>query len=86
MTFLKEVYQPKRHLFAISIGIIAGFLPSIKSNLHPLFLGAIFAILFTKLLFGDYDSGFQFSGSDILFFILCSLEGVLGAWIAQQTL
>lgn len=86
MTILKEFYQPKRHLFAVSIGVIAGFLPSAKSNIHPLFLGAVFAILFTKLLFGDYDSGFQISLSDSLFFIICSLEGLLGAWIAQQTL
>jgi hypothetical protein len=82
----KEVYQSKRHILSIASGILAGFLPSKPSNIHPYLLGAIAAILFTKLFFGDYDAGYQWTPSDILFAMINGLEGILGAWIAQKSL
>jgi hypothetical protein len=82
----KQVYQPKRHVLSIASGILAGFLPRRPSNIHPYLLGAIVAILFTKLFFGDYDAGYQWSSYDILFAMINGLEGVFGAWIAQKSL
>jgi len=80
------VYEPKRHILAIAAGILAGYIPSVNSNIHPLLLGAIFAVLLVKLFFGDYDTGYQWTKLDIVFAILHSTEGILGAWIAQKSL
>ena len=73
----------KEHIFALACGIIAGVFSNNKSNIHPLLLGIIFAILFTKLVFGDYDRGYQFSSSDLLFALVVGGEGAIGAWISK---
>ena len=73
-----------RHIFALVCGIIAGLIPNDKSNIDPRILGSIFAILFTKIVFGDYDKGYQWSTSDILFVIIVGGEGAIGAWISAK--
>lgn len=73
-----------RHIFALACGIIAGLIPNDKSNIDPRILGSIFAILFTKIVFGDYDKGYQWSTSDILFVIIVGGEGSIGAWISTK--
>ena len=73
-----------RHIFALVCGIIAGLIPNDKSNIDPRILGSIFAILFTKIVFGDYDKGYQWSTSDILFVIIVGGEGAIGAWISTK--
>lgn len=70
-----------RHLVALIAGMIGGVIPNDKSNIHPLLMGAILAILATKVLVGDYDKGYQWTVSDILFVAITSAEGVLGAFI-----
>ena len=80
---LKELGDPKRHLLAVASGILGGAIPNQKSNLHPFLLGALFALLIVKLVYGDYDIGFQFSLADIMFVIVIGLEGVLGAFLLQ---
>lgn len=75
--------EQERHIFAISCGLIAGVIPNTKSNIHPLLLGVLFALLFTKIVFGDYDKGYQWTRSDLLFLLIVSAEGALGAWISS---
>ena len=76
--------EVERHIFAILCGLIAGLIPNTKSNIHPLLLGVIFAILFTKIVFGDYDKGYQWTRSDLLFVLIVGGEGALGAWITSK--
>lgn len=73
-----------QHLFSILCGFAAAFVPNHKSNIHPLLLGLIFALLFTKIVFGDYDTGYQWSRRDVLFFVIVGSEGVLGSWLGLQ--
>lgn len=73
----------ERHLLAIGSGFLGGLIPNTKSNIHPLVMGAILAILLTKIIFGDYDTGYQWSLSDILFVFVVGGEGVLGAWLSR---
>lgn len=80
---LKELRDPKRHLLAVASGILGGAIPNQKSNLHPFLLGALFALLIVKLVYGDYDIGFQFSLADIMFVVVIGLEGVFGAFLLQ---
>ena len=71
-----------RHIVALIGGFIGGLLPNNKSNIHPLLMGAIIAILATKVLVGDYDKGYQWTRSDILFLAITGIEGMFGASIS----
>ena len=73
-----------RHGFAFLCGLIAGVIPNDKSNIDPRLLGSIFAVLFSKIVFGDYDSGYQWTTSDILFVLIAGAEGALGAWVSNK--
>ena len=75
--------NPNRHLVAIASGILGGVLPNKRSNIHPLFMGCLLSLLFSKILFGDYDKGYNFTISDVLFFVVVGAEGVLGAYITE---
>ena len=74
-----------RHILAISLGFIGGLIPNKKSNINHLLMGIIFALLFSKILVGDYDTGYQWTYSDILFILIVGTEGFIGAWISQFT-
>lgn len=74
----------ERHIFAIVCGLIAGIVPNEKSNIDPRLLGAIFAILFSKIVFGDYDRGYQWTLKDIAFVIIVGTEGAFGAWVSSS--
>lgn len=80
---MKELQDPKRHLLALAGGVLGGAIPNQKSNIHPFLLGALFALLIVKLVYGDYDRGFQFSLADLVFVVVIGLEGVLGAWLVS---
>jgi hypothetical protein len=60
---------------------VGGLIPNDKSNIHPLLMGAILAILATKVFVGDYDRGYQWTLSDVVFVAITSAEGALGASI-----
>ena len=78
--------DPSRHLLALASGIVGGLIPNKKSNIHPMVMGATFALFFVKVLLGDLDPGFHFTLRDIVFLVVFASEGALGAWLAQKTL
>ena len=79
----KELSDPRRHLLAVSSGVIGGSLLNQKTEWGGYLLGALLAILVVKLFIGDLDKGFQFSLYDILFIVLFGFEGFLGAWLVR---
>jgi hypothetical protein len=76
--------QMNRHTFALLLGFIGGMIPNNKSNIYPPLMGSIFAILFSKIVFGDYDKGYQWSFSDLLFLIINGGEGFIGGLISDK--
>lgn len=74
----------ERHILALLAGFVGGLLPNNKSNIHPLLMGAILSILLTKIIFGDYDTGYQWSIKDMWFVLIVGGEGALGALAAQK--
>ncbi len=79
----KELADPRRHLLAVSSGVLGGSFLNQKTQYGGYILGAILAILIVKLFIGDLDKGFQFSAYDILFLTIFGLEGFLGAWLVR---
>ncbi len=99
MQIPSKVYNLRRNLFAFILGCIAGFVPNNKSNIPPYLLGIIFAILATKIVYGDYDIGYQWfsskynwepnasrSQADIIFLIVIGSLGSAGAEIISRLL
>lgn len=72
-----------RHVLAVASGIVGGSIPNTKSNINPILMGALIAGLVVKVLVGDYDKGFQWSLSDIVFWTVTMLEGALGAYFVR---
>ena len=75
-----------RYLVALGTGLVAGAIPNRKSNIHPLVLGVLLAVLVVKILFGDFDAGYQWTTSDLWFAGSVGAIGALGAWITQKSL
>lgn len=74
-----SIWEPSRHLLAIASGVFSGFIPTGKSFLNPILLGAILALVYVKLMLGGIDN-------DFLFVCVFASEGALGAWIAQKSI
>ena len=70
----------RRDVFAFIAGGLGAFAPS---HIDPRLLGAIFAGIVVKVFVGDYDKGFQWTLSDIVFWIVTLTEGALGAMFAS---
>ena len=78
-----NVLDWKRHLLALAFGFFGGLLPNKKSNIHPLLMGFILAILATKVVFGDYDTGYAWTRRDIIFVLIVGGEGALGGYLSK---
>lgn len=76
--------MPSQYIFPFVCGLVAGLVPNRKSNIHPVLLGVIFGILFTKIVFGDYDRGYQWTLLDPVFAVVTGSLGALGAYISSQ--
>jgi hypothetical protein len=47
-------------------------------------MGFILSILATKVIYGDYDKGYQWTINDIYFVIIVGGLGSFGAWVSSQ--
>ena len=80
----QQIFLLHRHIFSLIIGFLSFFIPNDKSNINPLLMGFILSILLTKISFGDYDKGYQWSINDIWFVLIVGGEGALGAFIGEK--
>ena len=74
--------QLKLFISTFMIGYLATLIPNKKSNIHPLFASAIFGLLFAKIVFGDWDRGFQFTYLDIIYSMMVIFSAVLGGMLS----
>ena len=63
-------------------GYIGALIPNSNSNIHPLIMSVIIGSLFSKCIYGDFDVGYQWTISDIYYWILTITESLLGGIIA----
>ena len=80
-----QIWNVERNIFAFICGLLAGIIPNDKSNIHPVLMGIILSILATKIIYGDYDKGYQWSINDIYFVIVVGGLGSFGAYISAQS-
>jgi len=73
-----------RHLFALACGAAAAIIPNNHSNIPLPILGAIFALLFTKIVYGDYDIGYAWTVGDLWFFVIVGGLGAVGAYVTAK--
>ena len=81
---IRNFLQPNRHILAIACGILGGALPNTMSNMHPYLIGAIVAGFIVKMVYGDYDQGYQWTFSDIIFWVITLFEGFIGAFLIRN--
>lgn len=62
-------------------GYIGALIPNKNSNIHPLIMSVIIGCLFSKCIYGDFDIGYQWTLSDIYYWIITILEALLGGLI-----
>ena len=63
-------------------GYIGALIPNNNSNIHPLIMSVIIGSLFSKCIYGDFDVGYQWTISDVYFWIFTILECLLGGLLA----
>lgn len=78
---INHFLQLKRHVLAIACGILGGTLPNNNSNANPFIIGALLSAFIVKMVYGDYDNGYKWTLSDLVFWTVTILEGILGAFI-----
>ncbi len=78
---INNLLDPRRHILAIAAGIVGATLPNTYSNANPYIIGAIVSAFLVKMIYGDYDQGYDWTLSDLVFWIVTLLEGVIGAAI-----
>jgi hypothetical protein len=83
MNFPNEVFELNRHITAFLGGALGGLVPNQHSNIPPTLMGMIVAFLLTKVLVGDYDVGYSWTGKDFWFAFFTLTEGYLGARVVN---
>lgn len=78
---LNNLFDIKRHILAICAGVIGSFFPNDKSNSNPYLNGVLIACFTVKFLYGDLDEGYQYTFSDIVFWLVVIIEGFIGAYL-----
>jgi len=63
-------------------GYIGGLIPNDKSNIPHWMMALLVGVLTAKVVYGDFDEGFQWSKSDLIFYPLVSLLALIGYYIS----
>lgn len=62
-------------------GYIGAIIPNNNSNIHPLIMSVIIGSLFSKCIYGDFDIGYQWTISDIYYWIITIIQSLIGGFI-----
>ena len=77
------------NLFFIALGIFTGFLgamiPNDKSNIPHWMMAIIVGVLTVKVVYGDFDKGYQWSKSDLVFYPLVSILALIGYYMSKNS-
>lgn len=78
--------QNKHNCVQVIATIIGGFvgalLPNKLSNIPHLLMAVIIGSLVSKIIYGDFDIGYQWTISDIYYWFITIVESLLGGSVA----
>ena len=78
--------QNKQNYTQVIVTIIAGYsgalLPNKLSNIPHLFMAVRLGSLVSKVVFGDFDIGYQWTQSDIYYWFITLIEALIGGYLA----
>jgi uncharacterized membrane protein YeaQ/YmgE (transglycosylase-associated protein family) len=78
--------QNKQNYTQVIVTIIAGYigalLPNKLSNIPHLLMAVILGSLVSKVVFGDFDIGYQWTQSDIYYWFITLIEALIGGYLA----
>jgi uncharacterized membrane protein YeaQ/YmgE (transglycosylase-associated protein family) len=69
-------------LSTIIAGYVGALIPNDRSNIPPLLLSVIFGAIVSKVVYGDFDKGYTWTKSDILYWVLTVTESIIGGCLA----
>jgi uncharacterized membrane protein YeaQ/YmgE (transglycosylase-associated protein family) len=84
--YLINIKQNKNNYMQVILTIIGGFIgaiiPNKLSNIPHLLMSIIIGSLLSKTIYGDFDIGYQWSFSDIYYWIITIIESLVGGFLA----
>lgn len=84
---MQNIYNYQQYVTTFMIAYLAALLPSNKSNIPPLLSSIVLGVFLSKLFFGDFDYGYQWTTNDMYFVLIMSLislcAGMLSIYISN---
>ena len=81
-----DINQNKNNYEQVIVTIIAGFIgaliPNKLSNIPHLWMSIIIGGLTSKIIYGDFDVGYQWTRTDIYYWIITFFESLIGGILA----
>lgn len=81
-----DINQNKNNYEQVIVTIIAGFIgaliPNKLSNIPHLWMSIIIGGLTSKIIYGDFDVGYQWTRTDIYYWIITIFESLIGGILA----
>jgi len=81
-----DINQNKNNYEQVIVTIIAGFIgaliPNKLSNIPHLWMSIIIGGFTSKIIYGDFDVGYQWTRTDIYYWIITIFESLVGGVLA----
>lgn len=70
--------------FAVFSGFLGAMIPNDKSSIPRWLMAVLVGVITVKVVYGDFDKGYQWSKSDLIFYPLVSLLALIGYYLSTN--
>jgi len=82
MFLSQNKYNYMQVITTIIGGYIGALIPNKLSNIPHLLMAVIIGSLVSKVVYGDFDVGYQWTQSDIYYWFVTVIEALIGGYLA----
>jgi len=82
MLLSQNKYNYMQVIATIIGGYIGALIPNKLSNIPHLLMAVIIGSLVSKVVYGDFDVGYQWTQSDIYYWFVTVIEALIGGYLA----